>query len=895
MKISAGQRLGSFEVSGVLGKGGMGDVWSACDTKLGRQVALKLLPEDFDTDPDRHARFEREAKLLASLNHPNIATLYGLEHLDDRHVLVMEHVEGEDLSERISRGPIPIDEAIPIALQIAEALEAAHEQNIVHRDLKPANIKLRPDGTVKVLDFGLAKAWDEDHGSPDLSVSPTLSNHATAAGVILGTASYMSPEQARGVAVDRRSDIWSYGAVLWEMLTGQILFEGETVTDVLAAVLTKEPELDALPLNTPPPIRRLLERCLEHEVKNRLQWIGDARLELLDAGSANIVGERIEAPDTGSRPARGILAWTVAASALLLAAIAWWPANEQPAPPTTRFSVDVGIEQTLTFVDVPILDISADGQTLAFIASDLETGHSQIYMRRLGESDARPLAGTEGASNPFFSPNGDHVGFFAHSKLKRIPVDGGSAAILADAPNPRGAVWLPDDTIVFSPTYSSGLWQIEASGGEATVLLDVDLEAGERTFRYPSTLPDGRTLIFTMGMTDSPNNYDEASIVAYSLDTGERNTIVEGANMARFAGSETLVYSRAGVVYATAFDPDRLDATGSVIAAIDDVGGDPTSGAGYFAVSANGTCVWAKGAVAETDALLTIVDRDGSSTRLPLATSGFHQPRFSPDGQKIAVTIGIGQSGVNGDVWVYSLASGAFSRVTFDGNDLSPAWSPDGRRLAYLSFLTAPSIYVKPADGSGRKEEFISSGADPLFPDSFSADGRTLAYTRIGQTTDVFLAQAGEDPQVFETNASGAAFSPDGRWISYSSPSSGSSSIYVRAVDGDGMWQVSPSLGGYSRWSADERRLYYIDISTAKRPLMEVEVEDATTFQMGPPRIVLEELGSRFLTSTAPVTNWDVSPDGNYFVFVEFERDEGAGSQIEVALNWAQNLPIERP
>jgi serine/threonine protein kinase/Tol biopolymer transport system component len=962
-----GTTLAHYRITGELGAGGMGEVWRAEDEKLGREVALKVLPAEFGEDAERLERFQREAKVLASLNHPNIATLFGLEtvqpcHQDrtdsschserakrveespevqsdaDRNTpyqpsgdpstrssdslaqgdsdggpsthssdsfaqddirsftfLVMELVEGEDLSERIARGAIPIDEAIPMALQIAEALEAAHEAGIVHRDLKPANIKLKADGTVKVLDFGLAKAWESDSGDSSLSLSPTLTQHATAAGVILGTAAYMSPEQARGKPVDRRADIWAYGVVLWEMLTGQKLFEGETVTDVLASVLKEAPDLEALPKKTPPALRRLIARCLGREPKQRLQWIGDARLDLTEASTEPVgVSETTgSAPESTSR-GREWLAWSAAAAALIAAIILWMQPAENPETPLTRFSLGLDSSRTLSFIDQPILAFAPDGRSLAMVATDAESARDTIVVRRLDEGDLVQLDGTGGAGEMFFSPDGSSIGFFAEGKLKRVAVTGGSAVTIADAPNPRGGVWLPDDTILYSPTYATGLWRAPVSGGVTEEVLEIDEERGERTLRFPHATPDGEIVLFTVGSMNSPNNYEDANIDVYSFATDERRTVIERATMARFAGRDRIVFARLGDLYTVDFDPDQLEAVGEPVPVIEDVGGDPSSGAGYFAIADTGSIAWLAGAVTAADALLTIVDETGAAERLPLSPRGFFQPRFSPDGDRLAFTVGEGYSGVAGDVWVYSFASQALSRLTFGGNELYPLWTPDGSRIAYLSYANQANIFVKAADGSSAGEGLTEGDLSATFPESFSPDGRTLAYTRIGPTSDIFLIARGGEARLFEERASCPSISPDGRWLAYSSPGSGTSSVYVRPIEGDGKWQVSPNLGGYPRWSGDGRRLFYIDIGSPKRPLMAVDVAAGDSFSAGPPLVVVENLGAAFVTATAPAMNWDVAPSGDRFVFVEFERRAQAAAQIEVALNWAQNIDLEK-
>jgi len=506
------------------------------------------------------------------------------------------------------------------------------------------------------------------------------------------------------------------------------------------------------------------------------------------------------------------------------AAVFWLRPTAGPEPPLTRFSLGLGSTRTMSFIDQPIITFSPDGRTLAMAATDADSSRDVIILRRLDENESEQLDGTVGTGEMFFSPDGASIAFFADGKLKRASVHGGSVATIADAPTPRGGVWLPDGTILFSPEYDTGLWRVADSGGTPELLLDVDAELGERTFRFPHATPDGEIVLFTVGALDSPNNYEDAAIAVYSLKTGARRTVIERATMARFAGHDRIVFARAGNLYAIDFDPDRLETVGEAVPVIEDVGGDPSSGAGYFTVAANGNVAWLAGAVTAADSRLTIVDESGAAERLPLSPRGFYQPRFSPDGTRLAFTVGEGYSGVAGDVWVYSLASQGLSRLTFGGNELYPLWAPDGRRIAYLSYANEAGIFAKAADGSSTEERLTPSDTTALFPESFSPNGRTLAYTRLGSTNDIYLISQGEEARLFEQMASCADISPDGRWIAYSSPGSGVSSVYVRPLEGEGKWQVSPNLGAYARWSGDGRRLFYIDIGLPKRPLMVVDV-----------------------------------------------------------------------
>jgi serine/threonine protein kinase len=896
--LTQGQRLGPFTIAAAIGAGGMGEVYRATDTTLERDVAIKVLPAEVAQDPERLARFEREAKLLASLNHPNVAHVYGFESATAEggaplHFLAMELVPGEDLAERLKRGPIPVDEALEIARQIAEGLEAAHEKGIVHRDLKPANVKLTADGKVKVLDFGLAKAYAGEAAggsASDLSQSPTLANTGTQAGVILGTAAYMSPEQARGRAVDKRADVWAFGVLLFEMLTARHPFGGESVSELLAAVMKDEPAWGALPAGIPPAVTGVLHRCLVKDPAHRLHDVADARILLEDAGREPETASPMPSPRPRRREA---LAWLLALGGIgAAAALAWRRPASVPDAPLTQFSIALPADQPIASVDTPTLALSPDGRKLAFVVSGT-SGQTSIRLRTFDRPGTRPLPGTDGGTSPFFSPDGGSLGFFSEGRLKTLSLAGGAVVTVAEAPTSRGGVWASDGSILFSPEYAAGLWRVPASGGAAEALLSPDAEKGERTYRWPDLIPGGRAVLYTLGSLDSPNDYDQARIVACSLATGEKRVVVEGGSMARFVPPDRLFYIRGGVLFVATFDPVRLEVVGQPTAVVEGVAGDASSGASYFTLARDGTLAVVRG-TSQSGRRLVLVDRQKGAATLPLSARGFRHPRFSPDGTRLAFTVGVTASGVgaDADVWVYGLASGTLSRLTFDGRAF-PVWSPDGRRIAYLDPKRS-MILVKSADGAGAEETIAPRAADAVVVGDWSPNGHTLALTRLGSVNEILLVEPGGKPRLFETDASAPAFSPDGRWIAYNSPAVGATYVFVRAVSGEGKWQVSSELGAYPRWSRDGRELFYIGISDPRvsrqlRPLMAVPVEKGESFRAGPPRVVVEDL-SRYLTVTAPQVDWDVAPDGRRFVFLMPERAGDEGTRIDVALHWARHL-----
>jgi eukaryotic-like serine/threonine-protein kinase len=890
MTLAAGSRLGPYEILAPLGAGGMGEVYRARDAKLNRDVAIKVLPDSVAQDTERLARFQREAQVLAALNHAHIAAIYGLEKSGELEALVLELVEGETLAERIAAGPLSVDEALAVARQIAEALEAAHEKGIVHRDLKPANVKITPEGRVKVLDFGLAKALNAEGSSPDVSRSPTITAAATQAGVVIGTAAYMSPEQARGKGVDKRADIWAFGAVLYEMLTGRKAFEGETVSDVLAAVLRADIDWAALPIETPAPVRRVLRRCLDRDPKTRFHDIADARLEM---------DEKIEAPAplavASAAPASrggGRAAWLVAALFALAAAIGWWRVLSTPraAPPArTAFSVSIPANDSFASDDTPVLAISRDGRRLVYAAE--RGGGRQLFLRTLGDLETRPLEGTTGARGPFFSPDGDWIGFFAEGgKLKKVPVAGGPAQTICEGiAAQRGGTWADDDSIILTTDYATGLSRISARGGKIELLTKVDAARGDRTHRWPEALPGGEEVLFTIGSNKSPGNYDDAKIAVLDRKTGAVRTLLEGGSMARFCPPDHLLYARARSVLAVPFDRKALRITGEPFPISEKIAGDPSSGIAYFAVSGVGSLAYFPGATESVENTLLVTDRKGTLTELPLPAREYRFPRFSPDGTRIAFSVGSGR-GLDDDVWVYQLAGGALTRLTFNGGNFNPVWSKDGQQLIYVSARARnEGLYSRPADGSGA-ERWIYGDFTARMPSDFSADGRTLLFTHpsnqvwITKLKDTASSQdgSGGTARMLDATGYGGVFSPDGRYIAYSAAVGGAvSEIFVQASDESGAkWQLTTDGGWLPVWVGNE--IVYLKGGQVRS----IETRTQPVFQSGPPQTLFE---GQFDLRTQPLRNYDVSRDGQRFVFVR-GSSELTAREVDVVLNWASGL-----
>jgi serine/threonine-protein kinase len=876
-----GQSISHYKVTAKLGAGGMGEVYQATDSKLGRDVALKVLPEAFAQDAQRMARFSREAQLLASLNHPNIAQIYGLEESGGVRALAMELVEGLTLAERIAAGPVPLEEVLPMARQIAEALEYAHERGIIHRDLKPANVKVRPDGTVKVLDFGLAKALESETSSLDASHSPTMSAVATRAGVLMGTAAYMSPEQARGKSVDRRADIWAFGCVLYEMLRGKKVFDGDTVSDSLAAVIRADPDWSALPPATPPRILALLRRCLEKDAKRRLRDIGEARILLEDF----IADPQAQSGGAESRPFtetpepawKRALPWAVATLAIVTAALSSWaPWRLAPVPaPSMRMSAEMGAPATLVLDRGAAVILSPDGTRLAFLAQD-DKQKRQIYVRDIEQLQATPLAGTEGARDPFFSPDGKWIAFFADSKLKKIATQGGAAVTLCDAPAPFGGSWGVDDSIVFTPDRRTVLFRVSASGGKPEPLTKLDSKMGDLTHRWPQVLPGGEAVLFAVQMPTSL--FDEGNIVVQSLKSGEPRTVVTGGAYGRYVPSGHILYARKGSLFAVPFDLGKLEITGPPAPFLERLVSATSLASAQYSFSNTGLIAYVAGESQASKLEIDWMDRAGKLQPLRSVPGDYVNPRISPDGKRVSLNVFEGGSS---DIWVYDWARDTMTRLTFDpGNDIAQTWTPDGQRLAFASNRSgAQNLYWLRADGSNDVQRLTES-KHSQFPYSWTPDGKTLAFNETDPVTgsDLWVLPIEGDeksgwkpgtPKLFlKTPFTEVTpfFSPDGRWLAYQSNESGTSEVYVRPFPGgDGKWMVSNGGGIQVRWSRNAKELFYVRPDDHKLMVANYRVVGGS-FQADKPvlwsPVQLADIGGR--------PNYDVAPDGKRVVVLRY-------------------------
>jgi serine/threonine-protein kinase len=887
MSFTTGTRIGPYEITSPLGEGGMGVVYRAHDTKLGRDVAIKALPDAFANDADRLQWFQREAQVLASLNHPNIAQIYGLEESDKTRCIVMELVEGETVQERLKRGPIPVEEALQIAKEIAEALETAHERGIIHRDLKPGNVMLTRDGKVKVLDFGLAKGFEQRQVTT-LSNSPTLMS-ASVPGVILGTAAYMSPEQARGRSVDKRADIWAFGCVLYEMLTAKPVFGGETVVDTLAAIVERSPNLVALPAAVPHSIPSLLRQCLHKHPKDRLHEIADVRIALHDA----IAVPEIPAAGTARKPAglaitaAIVLGIAVLICGVLIARALFGGHDIQSTVSRLTVALPAGEELANTNVVNP-LALSPDGKTLSYVGAK-NGGPAQLYFRRISDLDAKAIPGTDGAIAPFFSPDGRWIGFFAQGKLKKVSISGGAAQVLCDAPYGVGGSWGADDTIYFAPTNTSGLLKVSASGGGTPQLVTMlDRGKGEVSHRWPQVLPGSKAVLFTVWT--GPGS-DEKYLELQVLATGERRVLVQSASSGRYTASGHLVYSQVGALTAVAFDLSRMTVTGAPTRLIEQV---KVNGEGDdFAISESGELIYVPGST-ENGRYLLSVNATGIVERLPAPTENYVDPKISPDGRYAAVALCGGVC----TIAIYDFSRNSLTPLTSidKGSSQSPVWSPDGKRIAYRGTRSGSrNIFWKAVDGSG-DEERLTTSENIQTPASWSPDQKWVAFWEGDPVTgyDLWVLPLDGDrkPTAFlrgPFNERSPMFSPNGRYIAHVAFESGKFEIYVRPFPGPGAkTQISTEGGTEPVWSRDGKKLFY----RQGDKLMAVDVHTEPTFTAGVPRKLFE--GHYEPTQTGN-SGYDVSPDGTRFLMVQSPAPEQAPTQINVVLNWTEELKQRVP
>ena len=861
MAFSAGARLGAYEILGPLGAGGMGEVWQARDTRLGRDVALKVLPDGFAQDAERLARFRREAHLLASLNHPNIAAIHGLEEAEGQPFLALELVRGEDLLVRLSRGAIPVAEALEIARQIVAALEEAHAKGIVHRDLKPGNIKLTPDGKVKVLDFGLAKAYADERTSgnsgPDVSHSPTLARSGTLAGAILGTAPYMSPEQASGKALDRRTDIWSFGVVLFEMLTGQRLFTGETASEVLASVIKEEPRWEWLPAGCPPAVIRLLRRCLRKRPAERLQDIGDARLELDDAlqgasdGSASTNAVASRAHLQGSRRERW--AWACALLAGTIAAVvAYRHATEtrrESVP--ARFALDLPAGFSIEPLAPNLPAVSPDGRSIAF-GLQSSTGAVRtrlLFVHSLVSGESRSLAGSENGRFPFWSPDGGSLAFFTGDQLLRIDLATGTLRAISAVPSRAGGgTWNRSGTILFhAGGPAAQIYSVRADGGEAAALMPLDEKRGEVGHYWPQFLPDGRRFLFSVQGAKPENT---GVFVAAVDSLNERRRIVPGSTRA-LATDGHFLFSREGALLAQPFDPANLRLSQQATAIAQSLAAPQFNRVWtWFSASPGGTVAYVTVSGSD-EAQLTWIDRRGAKVGAVGRPARYGQVALSPDEREVAVEIA-DEKGQN-DLWILDLALGKPTRVTTDpAGEFDPVWLPDGRSLIFGSDRGGEkNLFLKNLQGSEPEALFLESVKE-VYPESWSPDGKTLLYLAEDQRTPRFKKSAwtlssepGAKPELLLRNGFDVdepQVSPDGRWLAYESDDSGQWEVYIQPFRRPGpRVPVSVDGGGQPKWRRDGRELFYL--SAASRVMSVPIKQDALKLDVGVP-VALFESGS---------------------------------------------------
>ncbi len=879
-----------------LGEGGMGVVYKAQDTKLDRIVALKFLPAHLAASAQDKARFMQEAKAAAALNHPNVCSIIDIAEHEGTMFIVMEFVDGQTLRQKESG--ISFKQAIDIGIQIADGLSAAHEKGIVHRDIKPENVMIRKDGIAQIMDFGLAK----------LRAIGSKISRLTKEGSTVGTAGYMSPEQVQGQDVDHRSDIFSFGVLLFELCTGQLPFKGVHETALAYEIVNVDaPPPSSVRPEIDPALDAIILECLEKDPNERAQSAKQVAIDLkrFKRESTRSQASRITAARPAIRatqqaaavaateaPRRQNILWPVLAGILVLvgALLAWAPWRPAATPPlVTRVAVTLPGDQILSTASYSAVAISPDGKNLVYKAN------AKLYLRNIDRFEPSFLPGTEDGSGPFFSPDGKWIGFFGGGKLKKIPISGGAAITLADAPDNRGASWGANGEIVYTPTSTSGLLMVGEGGGEPRVLTTKDSTKHERTHRWPSFLPDGKHVLFTVGTMDSPDYYEDAAIEAADVATGARKTVISGGCSAHSVAAGFLAYWRSSSLFAVPFDPVKVEVTGTSFPVIENVNGDPTTGMAGYAVSENGTLAYIPGNAGVTNQTMIKVDLHGGFTPLLAPVQAYMEPRISPDGTRIAVTI---QTGKDADIWIYDIAQNTMSKLTFGGVNRSPAWSADGKSVAYYSYDGGNhAITIKRADGSGTPK-VVSRGEGRTYIDCWSKDGKVLILDIAGPTrlkspgpggSDIFYLTLGGDSTVhkfLETKFDEwqANLSPDGKWLAYSSNESGTYQIYVQPFpEGGGRWSISSEEGYGPTWSPDGKMLYFYSPGR----LMKVPVQTTPTFVAGKPEVILAGYQQKLVDSGLM---FDLSPDGTWFVITQSKDDDQNLRQVRLVINWFDEI-----
>ncbi len=900
MTLEAGTKLGPYEIVAPIGAGGMGEVYRAKDTRLEREVAVKILPEHLADLGQRKARFEREAKTISRLSHSHICTLYDLGEEDGISYLVMELLEGQSLAERLLRGPLPLDETLRYGIEIAEALEAAHKHGITHRDLKPGNVMLTKGG-VKLLDFGLAKYTNPGGpGGGNASLAPTLaaaSSSLTAQGTLMGTFQYMAPEQLEGEEADARSDIFAFGCVLYEMATGQPAFSGKSQASLIGAILKEEPAaISSIQAMTPPAFDRLVQICLAKDPDDRFQTAHDVKLQLQWIAEG---GTRAGAPVvvTAHRKSREELAWASAAvlfAALLASLFFLWKATRSAPPTPMELSLDIPSLDQLDTADGPAVVISPDGKRVVYVMKPSGNGDGQIYVRELGEHQARALDGVKGSA-PFFSPDGREIGFVSDGKLEKVSVFGGVPVVLCGA-HPRGGSWGKDGTIVFTPGLTNPLSRISANGGAPQQLTHFDGSRGELTQRWPQILPSGKDVIFTASSDN--NSFAHAYVEVASLATGNEKVLVKNAYFGRYLPSGYLTYVSGGTLFAAPFDAQALEVTGAAMPVEQHILANLSNGSAQLSASATGTAVYLSGKALTSEVTVALVDRTGVVTPLIKDPGDYYAPRFSPDGKLLALQVGIG------NVSIFNLARKTLTPLTHPPSQcVWPTWTPDGKRIVCETYKQGTGFMLSsiPTDGSEKLEPITKPSPITRIPYSWSPDGSTLAFFQLHNQGDCCQiwkmpfdanGQPGNPAALLGQNTPGVfvypSISPDGHWLAYMSTGSGSPQIYVRPFPSlEGRTQISTANGQFPRWSRTSHELFF-QPTTSPRSILSVSYRvEGTSFQADNPTIAVKPIGE----PRDPFPNYDVAPDGKHFVILEARKTQAAALPLPtVVLHWSTRV-----